>query len=93
MIAVFVAIFYFIVLRPQQQQKRKHEASLMAIKKGDEIVTSGGIVGEVIFIKAQGTDGAATLDDRITVKSGESRLVIERARIARVSAPAGASAS
>jgi preprotein translocase subunit YajC len=47
-------------------------------------------VGEVLHIAAQGKDGAATMDDRITIKSGESRLIIERGRISRVgsSAPA-----
>ena len=63
---------------------------MRSLKKGDEIVTAGGIVGEVLHIAAQGKDGVATMDDRITIKSGESRLIIERGRISRVgsSAPA-----
>jgi preprotein translocase subunit YajC len=92
MIAAMVAIFYFIVIRPQQQQKRKQEELLLGIKKGDEIVTAGGLVGEVLHIKTQGADGAATLDDRVTVRSGESRVVVERGRIARVGAAGGATA-
>jgi preprotein translocase subunit YajC len=86
--AVPIAIIYFIVLRPQQQQKRKHEEALMKIKKGDEIVSSGGVVGEVIHVKTLSADGAAGLDDRLTIRSGESRLIIERGRVARVT-PAG----
>jgi preprotein translocase subunit YajC len=89
LIAGPLAILYFVFLRPQQMQKRKHEESIMAIKKGDEIVTAGGIVGDVIHIKALGTDGASTLDDRVTIRSGESKLIVERGRIARV-IPAGA---
>jgi preprotein translocase subunit YajC len=88
MIAAMVAIFYFIVIRPQQQQKRKQEELLLAIKKGDEIVTAGGLVGDVLHIKTLGADGATTLEDRVTVRSGESRVVVERGRIARV-VPAG----
>jgi preprotein translocase subunit YajC len=84
LIAVPIAIIYFIILRPQQQQKRKHEQSLMSIKKGDEIITNGGLIGDVIHVKALGTDGAPTLDDRITVRSGESRVVVHRARIAHI---------
>lgn len=85
-IAMIFAIFYFLMIRPQQKQKRAHEERLRNIKKGDEIVTAGGIVGEVVHIREAVKDGKRepTMDDRITVRSGESRLVIERSRIARV---------
>jgi preprotein translocase subunit YajC len=84
--AIF-AIFYFILIRPGQKQRKEQDALIRAVKKGDEIVTSGGVVGEVIFIKeAMTDDGTKSLpnEDRITIKSGESRLIIERGRIARV---------
>jgi preprotein translocase subunit YajC len=84
MFAAIFAIFYFILIRPQQQQKKKQEELLMGIKKGDEIITAGGIVGDVVYIKAAGADGTTTLDDRITIRSGESKLIVERGRIARV---------
>ena len=74
-IAAFIAIFYFILIRPQRQQAKKHEELLKALKKGDEVVTSGGIVGEIVHIK----------DNQLTIKSGESKLIVERERIARVS--------
>jgi len=87
--AIF-AIFYFLMIRPQQKQRKAHEASIMALKKGDEIVTSGGLVGEVVHIKEGLKDGkpASTADDRVTIKTGESRVVVERGRIAKVFAPA-----
>ena len=53
------------------------------LKKGDEVVTVGGIVGEVIHIK----------DDRVTVKSGESRLVVRRDRISDIQAAGGTDVS
>ncbi len=83
--AIF-AIFYFVLIRPQQQQRKKHEASLQVIKKGDEIVTAGGIVGEVLHIAQQMKDGSpvTSMEDRVTIKSAESRLIVERGRIARV---------
>lgn len=85
-IALIFAIFYFLVMRPQQKQRKQHQQSLRELKKGDEIVTSGGIVAEVIHIKESLKDGApvTTMEDRITIKSAESRLVVERGRIARV---------
>jgi preprotein translocase subunit YajC len=84
--AAIFAIFYFLMIRPQQRQRKQHEESLRTLKKGDEIVTAGGIVGEVIHIKESVRDGAPapTMEDRITIKSGDSRLVVERGRIARV---------
>ena len=80
------AIFYFVLLRPQQKQRKEHDAMLRSLRKGDEIVTTGGIIGEVVFIAQQQKDGAAVvaMDDRVTVKSGETRLLVERGRIAKI---------
>lgn len=86
-VTLILAIFYFFLIRPQAQQKRKHEEALRAIKRGDQIVTFGGIVGEVIHIKEVVTGEGATgrpMEDQITIKSAESRLVIERGKIARI---------
>jgi preprotein translocase subunit YajC len=83
--ALIIAIIYFIMVRPQQKQRRKHEEALASLKRGDEVVTAGGIIGEVVHIREAAKDGGANrLDDRVTIKSGESRLVIERGRIAKI---------
>ncbi len=84
------AIFYFLLIRPQQQQRKKHESAILELKKGDRIVTAGGLVGEVQHIKSA---AAPSADDEITIKSGESRLIIERGRIAKISSPSGTSSS
>jgi preprotein translocase subunit YajC len=84
--AIF-AIFYFILIRPQSKQRKEHEELIRAVKKGDEIVTAGGLIGEVIHIKETSKlDGTSTpsLEDRITIKSADSRVVIERSKIARI---------
>ncbi|HXY32470.1 MAG TPA: preprotein translocase subunit YajC [Gemmatimonadaceae bacterium] len=85
-VALIFGIFYFIVMRPQAKQRQEHERSLKALKKGDEVITQGGIVGDVIHIKESTKDGqpVQTMEDRITIKSGESRLVVERGRISKV---------
>jgi preprotein translocase subunit YajC len=72
--AAIIAIFYFLIIRPKVQQERKHRERLQQLKRGDEVVTAGGIVGEIVHLK----------DDRVTIKSGESRLVIQRDRIAEI---------
>lgn len=85
-IAAIFAIFYFLMIRPQQKQRKAHEAAIMALKKGDQVVTAGGIVGEVLHIKEGLKDGTPVsgLADHITIKSGESKLVVTRGRIAAV---------
>src|SRR5215813_8095597 len=40
-------VFYFLIIRPQQQQRKKLQDSISALKKGDVIVTSGGLIGKV----------------------------------------------
>ena len=89
--AIF-AIFYFLLIRPQQQQRKKHEETIRQLKRGDEIVTAGGVVGEVLQIRQVSAD-VASQDDRVTIKSGESRLVVERGRIAKIVVTAGGTAS
>jgi preprotein translocase subunit YajC len=91
-VAIF-AIFYFLLIRPQQKQRRQHEQALQNIKRGDEIVTAGGLVGEIVHIKEAVVDGAPkkTMEDRVTVRSGEARVIVERGRIAKVVAPTGTS--
>ncbi len=83
--AIF-AIFYFILIRPGQKQRKEHEAMIRALRKGDEIVTTGGIIGEVISVKDSTSTDARSggLEDRVIIRSGETKLVIERGRIARV---------
>jgi preprotein translocase subunit YajC len=67
-------VFYFLIIRPQGQARKKHQAMLAALKKGDEVTTAGGIIGKVKDLK----------DDRVTVESGSATLVVERSRIIRI---------
>src|SRR5213080_1835629 len=73
LVAVF-AIIYFLILRPQKKQQERHRQLLASLQKGDRVVTSGGILGEVVHLK----------DDEVTVKSGEARLVVVRSNIANI---------
>ena len=83
-VAIF-GIFYFLILRPQQTQKKKHEEALRNVKRGDRIVTFGGIIGEVVHVKDNPEPGATRgMEDEVTIKSAESRLIVERGRIARI---------
>ena len=61
LVLIFV-IFYFLLIRPQQKKAKEHKAMLESLKKGDKIVTSGGIYGVIEAV------GANT----VTVKIGEN---------------------
>ena len=79
-------IFYFLIIRPQQRQRKRHEEALRTLKRGDRVVTTGGIIGEVVHIKEGMKDGQPqpTMDDEVTMKSAESRFVVERGKIGKI---------
>jgi len=47
MMVVFVVIFYFLLIRPQQKKAKEHQALVSKLSAGDEVVTTGGILGKV----------------------------------------------
>ena len=74
----FAFIMWFLIIRPQRKVQEKHKTMLGALKKGDEVMTEGGIIGQVVHLT----------DDRATLKSAENtRLVVARSKIARVMTP------
>lgn len=92
MFTAIILIFWFIIFRPQQKQRKQHEDALRALKRGDRVVTAGGIIAEVIHIKEGAKDGkpAPAMDDEITIKTGETRIIVERGRIAKIVSSSGA---
>lgn len=79
MMLIFV-IFYFLLIRPQSKERQRHDAMLKGLKKGDEIVTNGGIIGTVVHVE----------ENRLTLRTGENtRVTVDRGRVAQVLAPKG----
>ena len=75
MFGLMFAIFYFLLIRPQAKERQRHDSMLTAIKKGDDIVTNGGIIGRVVHAE----------ENRLTVKTGENtRITVDRGRVAAV---------
>jgi len=73
-ILIFV-IFYFLLIRPQQKQRKNHQSLLSNLKVGDNVLTSGGIYGRVTGLK----------DDKVTVEiSDKVRVKVNRGNIAGV---------
>jgi len=50
LLVVFVAVFYFLLIRPQQKRMREQQAMLSRLAAGDEVVTSGGILGRIVEV-------------------------------------------
>ncbi|MEX1256822.1 MAG: preprotein translocase subunit YajC [Gemmatimonadota bacterium] len=72
------AIFYWLLIKPQRDERKRHQAMVAALKKGDEVATVGGIIGTIVHVE----------EDRVTLKTGENtRLVVERQKISRTAAP------
>lgn len=73
LVALF-AIFYFIIIRPQQKQQQKHKIMLDALTKGDKIITNGGLYAEVVKVE----------DNFIKIKLNETTIVkIDKAFISK----------
>lgn len=71
MILIFV-VFYFLLIRPQQKKARQQQEFLSALKKGDEVVSSGGIYGKITGL----TDSVVTLEIADNVRIKVSRQAI-----------------
>lgn len=73
-IALIFAIFYFILIRPQRKERQRHQEMVDSLKKGDEVVTTGGVIGKVV--QAQ--------PDRLTIRTaGDTKLEVERQKVAQ----------
>jgi preprotein translocase subunit YajC len=75
-------VFYFLIIRPSGQARKRHAELLTKLKKGDEVMTSGGIIGRVKDIKE--IDAQGLKEFRVTIESGTATVIVERSRIVRV---------
>lgn len=79
-LAIIFVIFYFLLIRPQQKQQKKLQQMLTAMRKGDEVVTRGGIHGRI----------AAIAENIVTVEIANNvQVKMNRDAIIQVKAPAG----
>jgi preprotein translocase subunit YajC len=71
MIIIFV-LFYFLMIRPQQKRAKEHRVMLQALQNGDELITTGGIVGRVV----------KTSDNYLTLEIADNvEIVVQRAAV------------
>ena len=70
MLVLMLAVFYFILIRPENKRKKEAEEMRSAVKVGDKITTIGGICGTVVSIK----------DDKLVIETGADQVRIELAK-------------
>lgn len=71
LLAAFFAIFYFLLIRPQQKRAKEHKLMLSNLKRGDEVVTAGGVHGRIV----------ETADDHLVVDLGETKVKLSRSAV------------
>ena len=70
MLVLMLAVFYFMLIRPENKRKKEAEEMRSAVKVGDKITTIGGICGTVVSIK----------DDKLVIETGADQVRIELAK-------------
>ena len=73
MLVIMFAIFYFLLIRPQQKRAKKHKELVQSLKAGDEVVTAGGIHGKVTAV--QDTIVTMEVASNVRVKVNRSSIV------------------
>jgi len=70
---LIIAIFYFLIIKPQQSKAKQHKAFMANLKKGDTVVTSGGLYGKITGI----TDDAITMEiaEKVRIKVAKNAIV------------------
>jgi preprotein translocase subunit YajC len=72
LMAAFIALFYFMLIRPQQRRAKEHQALLSKLAAGDEVVTSGGLLGRITevgdtFVTLEVADGIRVKVQKVQV--------------------------
>jgi preprotein translocase subunit YajC len=89
-VVAFIAIFYFMAIRPQQRQRKAHQALLSSLKKGDRIITASGIYGTVKRVDERENVVVVEVSKGVTIKIARTAVgkILDQAE-ARATAPEG----
>ncbi|HRE61646.1 MAG TPA: preprotein translocase subunit YajC [Micropepsaceae bacterium] len=82
-LAPFLLIFvimYFLLIRPQQKRMKAHKEMISAVRKGDVVVTSGGIIGKVVKVQDDADEATVEIAKGVEIKVVKSTLADVRAR-------------
>jgi preprotein translocase subunit YajC len=70
-LVLMIVMLYFMIFRPQSQQRKRQEKLLKALKSGDKVVTASGIVGQVITVK----------DRTVSIRSADAKMEVTKASV------------
>ncbi|HWC06869.1 MAG TPA: preprotein translocase subunit YajC [Gemmatimonadota bacterium] len=74
-VVAMIAILWFLLFRPQQKEQQRHREMIRALRKGDEVVTAGGLYGRIMALS----------EERISLKIADGvKVDVERAKVLRV---------
>jgi preprotein translocase subunit YajC len=73
------AVFYFLLIRPQQKRMKEHKARIAAIRRGDTVITGGGIVGKVVKVES-GEEVVVEIADNTRVRIVSSTIADVRSK-------------
>ncbi|HWI57474.1 MAG TPA: preprotein translocase subunit YajC [Bacillota bacterium] len=71
---LLVVVFYFVLIRPQQKKAKEHAQLLKAIKPGDRVLTSGGVLGVIVTVK----------EKSLTLRSADAKFEITKSAVAEI---------
>lgn len=83
--ALIIAVMYFLVIRPQQQRMKAHQQMVAAVKRGDVVVTSGGIIGKVIKV-LENDEALIEIAEDVRIKIVKSTIADVRSKTEPVAA-------
>ncbi|WP_245411037.1 preprotein translocase subunit YajC [Microvirga flavescens] len=78
-ILIFV-IMWFLIIRPQQRKVREHQEMIKNVRRGDTVVTSGGIIGKVIKVTDDSPDAEVEIAEGVRVKIARSMIAEVRSK-------------
>ena len=73
-----IALFYFMIMRPQQRRAKEHQARIAAVKRGDTVVLSSGMIGKVVRVEDQ--EVGVEIAQNVTVKVVKTMVAEVRTR-------------
>ena len=82
MLVFMAVVMYVVMIRPQQKKAKEHTELLKALKSGDKVLTSGGILCVVVTVK----------EKSVTIRSGDTKLELLKSAVSEITEKAGAAA-
>ncbi|MEL6682643.1 MAG: preprotein translocase subunit YajC [Pseudomonadota bacterium] len=74
MLLLIFGIMYFLLIRPQQKKMKEHQAMLSGLRRGDQIITQGGVVGKIVKVKEDANEVEVEIAKGVNVRVVKSTI-------------------